>query len=84
VDLKQCNECGFSGEEWSDGAAVSAISGLPTGFADAVAGASVMTIYSGAEWMGNHRSLNMQTMYGSKSAYSASAETITCAPLVNW
>jgi hypothetical protein len=38
VDFERCDECGFNGEEWSDAAAISAIAGLPTRFAKAVAG----------------------------------------------
>lgn len=38
VDFERCDECGFNGEEWSDAAAISAIAGLPTRFANAVAG----------------------------------------------
>ena len=40
VDLERCDECGFNGEEWSDAAALSAIAGLPTQFANAVTGLS--------------------------------------------
>ena len=38
--FESCNECGFNGEEWSDAAAISAIAGLPTRFANAAAGLS--------------------------------------------
>jgi hypothetical protein len=40
VDFERCNECGFNGEEWSDAAAISAIAGLPTRFANVAAGLS--------------------------------------------
>jgi hypothetical protein len=40
VDFERCDECGFNGQEWSDAAAASAIEGLPTRFANAVAGLS--------------------------------------------
>ena len=40
VDFERCDECGFSGEAWSDAAAISAIQDLPTRFADVVAGLS--------------------------------------------
>jgi hypothetical protein len=38
MDFEKCDECGFSGEKWSDAAAGSAIADLPARFADAVAG----------------------------------------------
>ena len=40
VDFEQCDECGFNGEEWTDASALAAIAGLPTRFANAVAGLS--------------------------------------------
>lgn len=40
VDFEQCDECGFNGEQWSDASALAAIAGLPTRFANAVAGLS--------------------------------------------
>ena len=40
VGFERCDTCGFNGEEWSDAASISAIAGLPTRFADAVAGLS--------------------------------------------
>jgi hypothetical protein len=40
VDFETCDECGFSGEKWSDAGAISAIADLPTRFADATAGLS--------------------------------------------
>jgi hypothetical protein len=38
MDFETCDECGFSGEQWSDAGAISAIADLPARFADAVAG----------------------------------------------
>lgn len=40
MKFERCHECGFNGEEWSDAAAISAIEGLPTRFADVVVGLS--------------------------------------------
>lgn len=40
MDFERCDECGFSGEKWSDAGAISAIAELPARFADAVAGIS--------------------------------------------
>ena len=40
VDFERCDECGFNGEAWTDAAALSAITDLPTRFANAVASLS--------------------------------------------
>jgi hypothetical protein len=37
MGFEKCDECGFSGEKWSDAGAISAIAHLPARFADAVA-----------------------------------------------